>query len=100
MFRSAKLSAVGSRVEVLGWVLVVLGVVALLIGILGGAKKLLVEGNRAEGLTPSAFKLLLEIIKQGGFGALLAVGLILLVIGLGLLGVEVFSGAASSTAAP
>jgi hypothetical protein len=83
---------------VLGWFLIVLGVFALTVGLLGGAREVLLHPAAGkEGLGPlKLIELFLEILKKGGWQALTGVGFILLVLGLILVGSDVFS--SSSTA--
>lgn len=78
---------------VAGWVLFILGVVAITIGLVQGARDVFGRQNeaRANALLPTEFlKVLGKLLDAPPAKFFCGLGLILVVLGLGLVGVEVF----------
>lgn len=84
-----------------GWVLFLLGVISIVLGLVAGAKDVFSKQNQegAQAILPTAF---LEVIKKlleaPASKFFVIIGLILVVIGLGLNGVEVFGAETGSEA--
>ena len=79
---------------VAGWVLFALGVVSIIIGLVTGAKDLFKRQNEGEaqaGLPQKFFEVLLKLLEAPPAKFFTVFGLLLVVIGLGLTGTEVFS---------
>lgn len=76
---------------VVGWVCMVLGILFLIVGLIGAAKELWMKPATAGEAIPTWLGTLLEILKQGGWTASAALGIVLLLIGLGLTAPDVFS---------
>lgn len=78
--------------ENLGWALCIIGTVFVVLGLLLGVwavAKDLLEGPRTEGFTiPGLGEVIKELVKKP-WGLIAATGLVLLIIGLVLLGVEI-----------
>jgi hypothetical protein len=86
---------------IVGWVLIVVGTLSLLLGLVAGAQEVFKRKNEpgAEALFPTK---LLEVFKEllaaPPYKFFSVFGLILIVIGLGLTGVEIFGAQAGPNA--
>lgn len=78
--------------EQLGWFLIVLGSFGLVVGMVGGAREVLMNppAGPEDGGPWGAVDTVKEILKLGGWRALAGLGFALLVLGLILTGTDVF----------
>lgn len=97
-FYASVVAEKSDALAVVGWFLIVLGMFALTVGILGGAREVLLRpavGKESLGAM-KLIELFLEILKKGGWQALTGVGFVLLVVGLALVGTSIFSSTSST----
>lgn len=76
---------------VIGWVCIIIGVLFLVVGLVGAAKELWQDQpDTGPESIPSWLGTLLEILNKGGWTASAALGIVLLLIGLGLTAPAIF----------
>lgn len=91
----------GAIVGIVGWILIVLGILTLFLGLIAGAKDLFERKNEAgaQSLLPTEFfKVLLKLLEAPAYKFFFVMGLILVLVGLGLTGAEVFSSTENTVA--
>jgi hypothetical protein len=83
--------AVSTPVAILGWILVVLGLVCLVAGIFGLIRTTLTQpAIKPQGWTPGLGEVITALLGLGAPGVLCALGIVLLIAGGTLLGIKVF----------
>jgi len=79
---------------IVGWLLILVGMLSLLLGLVAGAQEVFKRQNEAgaEALLPTGFlQVLKELLAAPAYKFFSILGLLLIVVGLGLTGVEVFA---------
>lgn len=79
---------------ILGWILIILGIISIVIGLVQGAKDVFAKTNQgaAQASLPTEFlKVLEKLLDAGPAKFFMGTGLLLVVIGLVLNGVSVFA---------